>query len=53
MASAPSTHVLPWLLVGDKKLARDRPALHAHKVRYILNATVPRSDGGVANFFER
>ena len=53
MASAPSTHVLPWLLVGDKKLARDRPALHAHKVRYILNATVPRADGGVANFFEQ
>jgi hypothetical protein len=32
--------VLSWLIVGDKRLARDRAALRRANVKYILNATV-------------
>ncbi len=45
--------VLPWLMVGDKATARDRQLLRRNDVRYVLNATPPRTDGGVANFFEK
>ena len=45
--------VLPWLLVGDKALARDREALRAHRVTYILNVTPSVVEGGVANYFEK
>jgi hypothetical protein len=46
-------HVLSWLIVGDKRLARDRAALRRANVKYILNATVPRTENGVPNFFEK
>lgn len=48
-----SARVLPWLLIGDKKAALDRSFLRQHNVRYILNMTPPRTEGGVANFFEK
>ena len=45
--------VLPWLLVGDKSTAKDRALLRRLNVRYIINCTPSRTDGGVANFFEK
>ena len=45
--------VLSWLLIGDKNTAKDRTLLRKHNVRYIINATPPRTEGGVANFFEK
>lgn len=47
------SQLLPWLFVGDKPFARDRRALSISRVRYVLNATPPRTMGGVANFFEK
>ena len=44
--------LLPWLLVGDKAMAKDRIELRKRKVKYILNVTPPMTDGGVANFFQ-
>ncbi|KAL1503838.1 hypothetical protein AB1Y20_012304 [Prymnesium parvum] len=45
--------VLPWLYMGDKAVAKDRTLLRQLNVRYIVNVTPPRTDGGVANFFEK
>jgi len=39
--------------LGDKATARDRPLLRRLGIRYILNATPPMTEGGVANFFEK
>jgi hypothetical protein len=44
--------LLPWLLVGDKAMAKDRTELRKRKVKYILNVTPPMTEGGVANFFQ-
>ena len=40
-----------WLLVGDKAMAKDKGALVRQRVRYIVNCTPPKTDGGVANYF--
>jgi len=40
-----------WLCIGDKALARDKAALQRMRVKYIVNATPPLTEGGVANFF--
>jgi len=45
--------VLPWLYVSGKASARDRALLRRLNIRYVLNATPPRTEGGVANFFEK
>lgn len=45
-------HVLPWLIIGDKKLAKDRAFLSKERVKYILNATPPLTEGGVAAYFQ-
>ena len=45
--------VLDWLYVGDKTVAKDRALLRQLNVRYVLNVTPPRTEGGVANFFEK
>ena len=45
--------VLPWLLIGDKAAAKDREFLRRQKVRYVLNVTPPKTEGGVVNFFEK
>mmetsp|Transcript_57148 Transcript_57148/g.124181 ORF Transcript_57148/g.124181 Transcript_57148/m.124181 type:complete len:110 (-) Transcript_57148:8-337(-) len=45
--------VLRWLRIGDKSMARDREQLRRWRIRYILNVTPPRTEGGVANFFEK
>lgn len=45
--------VLPWLFVGDKSVAKDRDLLRRKQVRYILNVTPPKTEGGVVNFFEK
>jgi dual specificity MAP kinase phosphatase len=44
---------LDWIWIGDADDARDAGALRRHNVRYILNCTPLRSDGGVSNFHER
>ena len=51
---ARSAHMVPlpsWLLVGDKALAKDKAELLRRRVRYIVNCTPPKTDGGVANYF--
>ena len=53
MAAPAPKSLLSWLYVGDKQLAKDRALLRRLNVRYILNATPPLTEGGVANFFER
>ena len=45
--------VLSWLLIGDKAAAKDRELLRRRQVLYVLNATPPKTDGGVLNFFEK
>jgi len=45
--------VLPWLFIGDKKCARDRQWLRSLNIRYVVNTTPPRTEGGVTNFFEK
>ena len=45
--------VLPWLYVGDKQVAKDRALLKRLHVRYVVNATPPRTEGGVPNYFEK
>ena len=47
------SEVLPWLLIGDKAAAKNRELIRRCKVLYILNATPPKTDGGVLNFFEK
>ena len=43
----------PYILIGDKNIARDREALRREHVRYVINVTPPLTSGGVANFFEK
>jgi len=44
---------LDWIWIGDADDARDAGSLRRHNVRYILNCTPLRSDGGVSNFHEK
>lgn len=44
---------LDWIWIGDAEDARDAAALRKHNVKYILNCTPPRNNGGVTNFHER
>lgn len=44
---------LDWIWIGDAEDARDHAALRKNNVRYIMNCTPLRSNGGVANFHER
>jgi len=44
---------LDWIWVGDADDARDLTRLKKHNIRYVLNATQPRAEGGVSNFFEK
>jgi len=44
---------LDWIWIGDAEDARDAPNLRKHNVRYILNCTPLRADGGVSNFHEK
>ena len=43
----------PYILIGDKNIARDREALRREHVLYVINVTPPLISGGVANFFEK
>lgn len=44
---------LDWIWIGGADDARDREALEKAKIRYVLNCTPVRSNGGVANFYEK
>jgi len=44
---------LDWIWIGGAEDARDREALERANIRYVLNCTPPRSDGGVANVYEK
>lgn len=44
---------LDWIWIGDAEDARDATELRKNNIRYILNCTMPRGDGGVSNFHER
>ncbi|CAJ1337060.1 unnamed protein product, partial [Effrenium voratum] len=44
---------LDWLFIGGAEDAKDREALEKHSIRYILNCTPVRSNGGVANVYEK
>eukprot|EP00914_Ancora_sagittata_P006483 GHVO01013083.1.p2 GENE.GHVO01013083.1~~GHVO01013083.1.p2 ORF type:complete len:140 (+),score=24.51 GHVO01013083.1:31-450(+) len=44
---------LSWIFVGERSDAKDQKALNRKGIRYILNCTQTKVDGGVANFFER
>lgn len=44
---------LDWIWIGGAEDARDREALQRNNVRYILNCTPPRNNGGVSNFHEK
>mmetsp|Transcript_68385 Transcript_68385/g.164131 ORF Transcript_68385/g.164131 Transcript_68385/m.164131 type:complete len:339 (-) Transcript_68385:60-1076(-) len=41
---------LSWIWIGDAEDARDSERLKKNNVRYILNCTPERTDGGVMNF---
>ncbi|CAK0841540.1 unnamed protein product [Prorocentrum cordatum] len=42
-----------WIWIGDAEDARDAVALKKNNVRYILNCTPPRTQGGVMNFHDK
>jgi len=44
---------LDWIWIGDMEDARNKKALQDNNVRYILNCTPERANGGVNNFFEK
>mmetsp|Transcript_59921 Transcript_59921/g.134652 ORF Transcript_59921/g.134652 Transcript_59921/m.134652 type:complete len:296 (+) Transcript_59921:49-936(+) len=44
---------LNWIWIGDAEDARDAARLKKNNVRYVLNCTPARTDGGVMNFHER
>lgn len=44
---------LDWIYIGDAEDARDASALRAANVRYVLNCTMPRAQGGVMNYHEK
>jgi len=44
---------LNWIWIGDAEDARDAARLKKNNVRYILNCTPARTEGGVMNFHER
>eukprot|EP00927_Polykrikos_kofoidii_P065773 TRINITY_DN6148_c0_g1_i1.p1 TRINITY_DN6148_c0_g1~~TRINITY_DN6148_c0_g1_i1.p1 ORF type:complete len:363 (-),score=66.09 TRINITY_DN6148_c0_g1_i1:276-1364(-) len=43
---------LDWIWIGDAEDARDRDRLRRNGIKYILNCTHPRKEGGVSNFFK-
>ncbi|CAD7962949.1 unnamed protein product [Amoebophrya sp. A120] len=45
--------LLPWLYIGDKHDAKDLENLNRQNIKYIVNATPSKNDGGVANFYEK
>eukprot|EP00448_Togula_jolla_P002350 CAMPEP_0170599900 /NCGR_PEP_ID=MMETSP0224-20130122/17049_1 /TAXON_ID=285029 /ORGANISM="Togula jolla, Strain CCCM 725" /LENGTH=302 /DNA_ID=CAMNT_0010924593 /DNA_START=76 /DNA_END=981 /DNA_ORIENTATION=- len=42
-----------WIWIGDAEDARDGPTLRKNGIKYVLNCTPCRADGGVANFHEK
>jgi len=48
-----SEYDLDWIWIGDAEDARDAVALKQNNVRYILNCTPPRTEGGVMNFHDK
>lgn len=44
---------LSWIWIGDSEDARDHLLLKANNVRYVLNCTQTRANGGVSNFHEK
>merc|ERR1711963_604525 len=44
---------LDWIWIGDAEDARDAASLRQSNIRYILNCTPPRTEGGVMNFHEK
>eukprot|EP00929_Paragymnodinium_shiwhaense_P080209 TRINITY_DN4181_c0_g2_i1.p1 TRINITY_DN4181_c0_g2~~TRINITY_DN4181_c0_g2_i1.p1 ORF type:complete len:2085 (-),score=719.12 TRINITY_DN4181_c0_g2_i1:212-6466(-) len=44
---------LDWIWIGNADDARDCVALRKHDVKYILNCTQPRNNGGVSNYHEK
>jgi len=44
---------LDWIWIGEAEDARNGEALKRNNVRYVLNCTHPRSEGGVPNFHEK
>lgn len=44
---------LDWIWIGDAEDARNKEALQKNNVRYVLNCTPLRQDGGVLNFHEK
>jgi dual specificity MAP kinase phosphatase len=44
---------LDWIYIGDAEDARDASRLRKFNVKYVLNCTMPRAQGGVMNYFEK
>lgn len=44
---------LDWIWIGDAEDARDATRLRQNGVRYVLNCTMPRQQGGVMNYHEK
>lgn len=44
---------LDWIWIGGAEDARDAVALKKHNVRYVLNCTHVRAEGGVSNFHDK
>ncbi|EER14210.1 dual specificity protein phosphatase, putative [Perkinsus marinus ATCC 50983] len=42
---------LPWLYFGDKTMAKDMHNLRQHHIRYILNCTPTKTEGGIPNYY--
>jgi len=44
---------LDWIYIGDAEDARDASRLRSFNIKYVLNCTMPRADGGVMNYHEK
>ncbi|CAD7943621.1 unnamed protein product [Amoebophrya sp. A25] len=44
---------LPWLFIGGKDEAKDLNLLRKHNVKYVINCTPPKTEGGLLNFHEK
>eukprot|EP00392_Amoebophrya_sp_AT5.2_P006670 g6682.t1 len=48
-----SDELLPWLFIGGRDEAKSLENLRRHGIKYVVNCTPPKTDGGILNYFEQ